>query len=167
MVFVVLMLNKVGSAVDGLVSSKVVVSPTDFVEIVVSSPIEEVLVDEWSMKNDVESVSLVEVLVVVGEESLKVKYAVFNVVLVLNVVEVREVNFECSSVEKKELIIVVVSSFWVVKVSIVLGLFVVVVIEVEYFVVKEEGSFELLEENDSEIMLVVSVLMVIVVVVDG
>ena len=69
MVFVVLMLIKVGSGFDGLVSSIVV----SLVEIVVSSPVENeavvgVLVDEWSMKDDVESDSLVEVLVKVGEE---------------------------------------------------------------------------------------------------
>jgi hypothetical protein len=77
---------------------------------------------------------------------------------------VREVNFDCSSVEKVELINVVVSSFWVVKVSIVLGLSVVVVIEVVFFVVKEEGSFELLAEIGSGVILVVfSVLTVVVV----
>ena len=164
-VFVVLMVIKVVSGVDGFVSSIFVAELADIVE-VVSSSVEDsfgtvvvlvVVVDEWSMKDDVESVSLVEVLVVVGEELLKVKSTVFNsVVLVLNVVEVKEVNCDCSLLIKVELIVVV---------SIVFGLFVEVVIVVESFVVKEEGSFEFVEENDSGVILVVSVLTVVVVVV--
>ena len=87
------------------------------------------------MKDDVESVSLVAVLVVVGEESLKVESDVIkSEVLVLNVVEVREVICDCSLLIKVELIVFVVS-FSVVNISIVFGLLVVVVI-----VVEEEGS---------------------------
>ena len=90
LVVVLLTVIKMGSDVDELASSIIVVGLADVVKIVVSSPVEDsfrtvvvlaVLVK--SVKDNVESVKGVKVLVVLDEVSLKVESAVFNSLIVV------------------------------------------------------------------------------------